>query len=610
MLGKRNNMKKILFFILLLILVLTFFNFFVNTEEVFAKSYYFKKVDIQIQINKDGSFDLTEKRTFSFSGDFTWAEYDLPKSGYTKLENFSISDENGLYVESDNAEPSNFYMVDETDIYKIVFFYNARNTEKTFTIKYRIVGGIKAYNDIADMYWKLIGSGWDVRTSDLTALIRLPESVNQDKYMVFGHGPLQGLVSKLNDKEISFKVKNIPGNNFVEARVLFPSSILNVNKIDKNILPLILKEEGIYAKRANLKRLIFKLIHYLFFIIPLFALLFWFLLYFKYGKEYKQKVNYIYIREPPEDLPPAIVGFLLRFKNIKTDDYTATIMDLARRGFCKLMINKETKGTIFKKEVELLSIEKTDKDIKELRSFEAIVYDFLFNKASSNNQTVNANEISKYIKTFSSSFKKDYIKFKSEVEKEGLKNEYYDEKSDKIHNIFAVIGVALVLIGIFLFYNLHDLSTSLILVTGLFLSIFANSLRRRSRKGLNEYLEWTALKKYLLHFSNLKEAIPTSVIIWEKFLVYAITFGIASTVIKQLKVVLPNLANNDEFMRSNIYGAAFMSGNFSQSMNSFTSTFSSFSQTVNSSMSSGSGSGGGFSSGGGGGGGGSGGGAG
>ena len=603
-------MKKIINITLIVVVILSIFTLFINPEDTSAKSYNFKNVDVQITINKDGTFDLIEKRTFSFSGDFSWAKYELPIIGFDKLENFSISDENGpLKYDNITSSPSTYYLTESYGKYSCYFFYNASNTDKTFTIKYRIIGGIKAYKDVADMYWKLIGTGWDVRTEKLTALIRLPEEINIDELLVFGHGPIWGEVKKLNNREVSFEIKKIPAKTFIESRVVFPSSILNMNRIDKDILPAILKEEKVSANKANLKRILFKSVHYLFYIIPLIVLFFWFWCFYKYGKEHNQKVNFIYVREPPDNVPPSIVGFLLRFKKIKTEDYTATIMDLARRGYCKLSIKKETIGKIFKKDIEVLSIEKTDKEMNGLKPYEEIVYDFLFNKASTDGVTVSAEEIKKYIRTFSISFKNDFIKFKKLIEEDGLKKEYFEEKSDKVFGIFIIIGSILFFCGMLLPIYLSDSSALLLLFTSIFLMATSHVLRKRTKKGAYEYQEWIALKKYLLHFSNLKEAIPTSVIIWEKYLVYSVTFGIANTVIKKLKVVLPNLANQNDFMRSGLYGAAFMTGNFSQSMSTFTSSLNSFSQAVNSSMSSSTGSGGGFSGGGGGGGGGSGGGA-
>jgi len=44
-----------------------------------AKSYYFPKIDIDVTVRPDGSFEFREARSFEFDGDFTWAFYEVEK---------------------------------------------------------------------------------------------------------------------------------------------------------------------------------------------------------------------------------------------------------------------------------------------------------------------------------------------------------------------------------------------------------------------------------------------------------------------------------------------------------------------------------------------------
>ena len=97
----------------------------------------------------------------------------------------------------------------------------------------------------------------------------------------------------------------------------------------------------------------------------------------------------------------------------------------------------------------------------------------------------------------------------------------------------------------------------------------------------------------MLDFSLLDEKEVPSIVVWEKYLVFATAFGIADKVLKQLKLVYPEIENIDTFnTASSIY--IMSNTNFSSS---FTSAINS---SFSSAMSSGSGGGGGFSGGGGG----------
>ena len=100
-------------------------------------------------------------------------------------------------------------------------------------------------------------------------------------------------------------------------------------------------------------------------------------------------------------------------------------------------------------------------------------------------------------------------------------------------------------------------------------------------------------------FSMLDQREIPELALWEEYLVYATAFGVADEVIKQLKVVYPEL--NDTQYIANHYAVLNMASNDSFGKSFSSSLASSIGSVTN--MSSGSGGGGGFSSGGGGGGG-------
>ena len=112
--------------------------------------------------------------------------------------------------------------------------------------------------------------------------------------------------------------------------------------------------------------------------------------------------------------------------------------------------------------------------------------------------------------------------------------------------------------------------------------------------GVDEGEKWKALKNFMKDFSMMDRKEIPEIAIWEKYLVYATAFGMAEQVIKQLKVVYPEIENNANF-NTGIYMGIMMNSNFSSSMSH------SISSAMSSAYSSGSGGGGGFSGGGGGG---------
>ena len=79
------------------------------------------------------------------------------------------------------------------------------------------------------------------------------------------------------------------------------------------------------------------------------------------------------------------------------------------------------------------------------------------------------------------------------------------------------------------------------MAVGILVLALSSLIKRRSREAAVEFKKWQALRRYLLHFSQLHEAPPMSLVLWEHFLVYAVTLGVAKEVLKQLEPIIPDL---------------------------------------------------------------------
>ena len=133
-------------------------------------------------------------------------------------------------------------------------------------------------------------------------------------------------------------------------------------------------------------------------------------------------------------------------------------------------------------------------------------------------------------------------------------------------------------------------------------------LRRRTVAGAQRYAEWNGLKKFLKDFSQLQDAPSGHMALYERYLVAAVTLGVADELVDALRVRIPEIANDPTFATWYVgsrtatgFGSFSSLGDFSSGLSA--ATASSF-RPPSSSGSSGGGGGGGFSGGGGGGGGG------
>ena len=150
--------------------------------------------------------------------------------------------------------------------------------------------------------------------------------------------------------------------------------------------------------------------------------------------------------------------------------------------------------------------------------------------------------------------------------------------------------------------------------SGVLLLILSALMNRRSQRGATEMRMWQAFRKFLLDFSSLDEATIPSLAVWEHYLVYAVTLGVAKEVISQLPIVFAELRDDPSRFGRTWLILSTLDSAPAQAFDRLSSLTSTMNQVMvqaiaQSSQSSGAGRGGGFSIGGGGGGGGTGGGA-
>lgn len=567
-----------------------------------AKEYSFESVDIDVQINADGSFDLTDKRTYDFRDEFSWATYKVYKEGAQDITEFMIFEGNNPFQRSSSGEPGTVEISDNEDAISAKWFFSARDEKRTFTIKYKAVDSVKAYSDAAVFYWKLIGNEWDVPTGRVTANVHLPQEVDRQDIRAWAHGPLQGKVTIVDGKTVNFDVSELAPETFVEGRITFPPDVLNVTPSPEKILPSILKEEKGWADEANKKRAASRLWNILGLVIGPLSLLIGLIAWFRVGKEYRLDYDVDYLRELPDEYPPAVAGYLWKFGKVDMQDFVATIMDMGRRGIIKIAETTETQSGLFGSKTRYeYTIERMPRDGRiSLLSIDGMIYDLLFNTIGKGD-SVTMGQIKKYAQTNPQKFKNKIDEWEKTVSNEAEKHGFIEARGTYAMYANIAAGSVVAVIGFALLVN--EFYTGVVaLILGIFQTLVSSLFKRRSHKGALQYRQWSAFRRFLLHFSNMKEALPSSMTIWEHYLVYAAALGVAKEVIEQLKVVLPSMGQDAYAGPAWFQSSRGVSG--LAAMDSLNSSFSNMTSVANSAMSSSSGGGGGFSSGGGGGGGG------
>lgn len=490
---------------------------------------------------------------------------------------------------------------------------------KKYEISYIVRDAVSKHNDYAQLYWQFIGSDFEVNAKKVTGTITLPEPTeNKDEIKVWGHTEdLNGEIHITDLNKISFELDGFNAGRYVEIRTLFPTDMIiySGRTSNNNILEDVIDEETVWANEANARRAKRDAINLLIAITTIVICIILAIYSIKKAlkssinlndfEEYKPTQKLKYFRElPREDATPAqalhvyketIVGFAdAEIGKI----VSATLLDLNLKKYIEFKVEKQNSK-------EKISMKITNADTINLSKDELVVFEFL-KKTCKDKDEITVKDFQKYIKNASRTtilgLKQD-LNYKTKEEL--VEKELFDTEKEKIykkHQGENVIYTTIIFFAVFAlivipqFINLISCIGIIGLIICEIIAIIINSkslhkINVYTQKGIDEKEMWQALKKYMEDFSMLDKSEVLEIAIWEHFLVFATVFGIANKVLKQLKIVYPDLENNLD-MNTYTYMYLMMNTNFSSSFSNAIST------SMSSAYSSASGGGGGFSGGG------------
>ena len=373
-------------------------------------------------------------------------------------------------------------------------------------------------------------------------------------------------------------------------------------------------------------------------------------IYYKCDKEYKVEFDHKYMRDFPNNFSPSTVEYLMK-KKITEESISAEILNLIYEKKIKVTEDKEKKDILLKKngleldhenelEKALLSLIFRGKEKLWLKEMKKSAKTASFYKEY---KKVNKIMLNKALKE--RLYEEDKTKVESSSEKnkswkgiasiiillfaasigffafiialililywnrknisyqlKEVKSKFYRAK--KYARIFAILTMIYSIIGIIhlFIYNhfIHDVSLIYLVVIGVavMLLIYTMIAKKKTEKGALEYKKWQAFKRFLKDFGTMEEKTLPEIILWEKYLVYAVVLGCANKLSKTMKIKLENMDIDYtlSFEPITFTNLRIISHTVSSSINS-SKTYNSSSSSSN--WSSSSGGGGGFSSGGG-----------
>ncbi len=559
-------MKKLIF-IFVFIIILSSISFSLDND-------FLKELQIFYNIKSSGEVEVINYLTFYPTEDSSKFIFTIPRELF-EIKNIHLSETLGR---KETSFPFNFE-TNENE-YKIVWLYKGLKTLKIFCLKYTLYKAIKVYDDVVDFQFKVWKKECGNEVSSLLVELNLPSQIKS-------RGAVECWIYPKKNNEISWKddykgivayIKNIPTEEWVELRVIFPTSY--IENIDPSKVVLISGlgrekisyEERLREKNEEIKERKIRIIRC---IIISFCFIFLFLgiflplrVYLKYGKQPDVDHSFKYEKEIPADIPPGWVEMLIKQgNNISINSIIASILELGRLGYMKILEEERIINDKKFKDYKIIFNDKdNDKDQENLSEDLDLLYkEFRRFGDEFYISSLKARNLEKIKKSFNNRIKKA-IYVKKWLSKRG-ENQINNISSFFFTclNLFFIVGFILVpYIGLTPELILLFLICLLAFILPFFLKKY---VRRYSKNGKLLMLKWKAFRNYLKNLPDISSGnLYLSKDLQERYIIYGVVLGVIDNVLKAMEMNSTDFTQIDWFISKS-------PNMFSKSLRSFINLF-------------------------------------
>ena len=523
--------------------ILRIFLFFLISIVSFAASFRIEKLDIEANLQKDGSMVVSEAVTYDID-EINGVYFDIDAKGFGELQYIQVfeDDSTGGFKEVDS---SNYEVSVSDELYRIKLYSKNHNNRRTFKFVYKLPEAITVYDDVAQFNRKMVGQEWQQGINYITAKVIIPVSSSYDNsnILVFGHGPLTGEVDK-EGNTVVYRLNNYYPGDFLEAHILMEPEIFseyNKSKIvHKDMKQKLLDMEAKLADEANaerdkarrqpnkFKKLFGKQGLMLGVLVSIWgALMFYIYGIYRRKNRVKNSVGK-YLRELPDDSSPALVGSFMT-DSISGNEILATIVDLIRRKILRLETSEE------KSIITLVG------NTEKLSAQERVIVDIYINDFG-DGKSLDLKSFGFFQKVPMSTARK-FEKWKTIIQSEMNRKDLVFEGFKGMGKDLFYKSLCGIILGIKFFGNILEKAMEskmflIIIIMGVILFISLTKARYPRKELAEAKDKWQAFKNFLSDYSQLEEAKITSVHLWEQYFVYAVALGVSEKVVKAYKKAL------------------------------------------------------------------------
>lgn len=481
--------------------------------------------DGEITILQNGDVNVVETwQTQFIGGPFRFAFRSIPLDRVEAISDWGVSEGGVAYRQGSDETPRTFKLERNGNEQRITWYFEpTRDAARTFTLRYTLQGALRIYPDGDQFFWKFIEADRGYPINDARVIVRLPGTFDPSHLLATTYRNTreeQGGAQILDGSTAQFVGQNFSGGTEWEIRVQFPHGVVPSE-------PPAWQAADDARRAEEAARLARQPFYNLIALVAAMVTLIGgglgvYLLWYTRGRDHPVSGVAPYYTEPPEDVPPGLVGTLLD-ERADMQDILATLIDLARRGYLQIVEHKPS--GFWNVAPRDFTFVRGDADPNQLRPFERRLYDKIFG------MTINERDLS----SLKDQFYTEVSAIQNDLYEETVRMGYFDRKPNVTRNLYTglaivvlIFTVGLGIVGSALLFDYAPLFPLVVVaagIVGIALLIVSRSMSRKTEVGARAAAKWNGFKRYLANLERYTE-VERAKDQFERYLPYAIAFGL------------------------------------------------------------------------------------
>ena len=207
------------------------------------RSVVWERYDVNLDVQSDGSIQVTETQTIQFHGTYQQGFRQIPTDRVSAIDSVSVGELTGgqtIAYRSSPVQSPNSFRVSSTDQGLRIDWWFPPTTDgsRTFVVRYTLGGAMRVYDTGDQLEWKAVYADRPGGIAASTVTIRFPDAIPTDalkassyRYTVdqesrLGALPADGSGQLVDARTVQFALGALPAGTGAEVRVQFPHGII------------------------------------------------------------------------------------------------------------------------------------------------------------------------------------------------------------------------------------------------------------------------------------------------------------------------------------------------------------------------------------------------